>query len=254
MGRSHIVWLIANSQPGQPTALLPLPSAPPASTASSIDDSDQDFHAQQKKKRKRTESPILSHRAALVAQGPVDIIRIILEGANAGDIMCQPRIQVSLVALDRHQETSTIIDSTTTSTSVQLANFEGKWPKQDSWGSSAEQNRRRYENLWSTSEPAEIQPSESLHVRTSRVRAVSFAESALIAEIHNIIRYQPPTKYRIDAYLMCLTTGAHLRSICFAYSTQGQSKNYASAYNRSAPVQFLPPRDNAPNCLGLNIC
>ncbi|KAA6386772.1 MAG: hypothetical protein EZS28_017699, partial [Streblomastix strix] len=47
--------LIANSKFGRPTALLPLPSAPPVSTASSIEDSDLDCHAQQKKKRKRVE-------------------------------------------------------------------------------------------------------------------------------------------------------------------------------------------------------
>ncbi|KAA6358758.1 MAG: hypothetical protein EZS28_045715, partial [Streblomastix strix] len=49
------VCLIANSKFGQPTALLPLPSMPPVSTTSNIEDSDLDYHEQQKKKRKRAE-------------------------------------------------------------------------------------------------------------------------------------------------------------------------------------------------------
>ncbi|KAA6401698.1 MAG: hypothetical protein EZS28_002783 [Streblomastix strix] len=44
--------LIANSKLGPPAALFTHPSAPSSSTVSNIDDSDQDFRAYQKKKRK----------------------------------------------------------------------------------------------------------------------------------------------------------------------------------------------------------
>ncbi|KAA6387986.1 MAG: hypothetical protein EZS28_016488 [Streblomastix strix] len=56
--------LIANSQFGRPTALLPLPSSPPMRTASSIEDSELDCHAQQKKKRKRTQRSLFESQSS----------------------------------------------------------------------------------------------------------------------------------------------------------------------------------------------
>ncbi|KAA6396730.1 MAG: hypothetical protein EZS28_007743 [Streblomastix strix] len=67
------------------------------------------------------------------------------------------------------------------------------------WRRLAEQNRWRQENQWSTSKPAELQPTESSHVYIDCAKAVSLAESALIAEIHHIILDQPPSRYLIDA-------------------------------------------------------
>ncbi|KAA6397163.1 MAG: hypothetical protein EZS28_007314 [Streblomastix strix] len=67
--------------------------------------------------------PFLSLRAALVAQGPVDIIEYIQRGASAGDIVFPTRIQVYLVALDLQEETDTIIDITTTNTIKWTANI-----------------------------------------------------------------------------------------------------------------------------------
>ncbi|KAA6363633.1 MAG: hypothetical protein EZS28_040841 [Streblomastix strix] len=116
----------------------------------------------------------------------------------------------------------------------------------ESWRRSAEQNRWRYENLWSTSEPAEIQPNEMSHAYADCARAVSLAESALIAQIHHIIPDQPPSRYLIDAYLMCLTAGARLRSIRFVHPTQGQSSYQASSNYRAAPAQGPPTYENAP--------
>ncbi|KAA6355145.1 MAG: hypothetical protein EZS28_049328 [Streblomastix strix] len=113
-----------------------------------------------------------------------------------------------------------------------------KMEPRDSWRRSAEQNRWRYENLWSTSEPAEIQPNETSHVYADCARAVALAESALIAQIHHIIPNQPPSRYLIDAYLMCLTAGARLRSIRFAHPSQGQSRNQGPGNYRPAQLRF----------------
>ncbi|KAA6398995.1 MAG: hypothetical protein EZS28_005481 [Streblomastix strix] len=60
--------LIANSKSGQPVALLPRPSAPLSSSASNIDDSDQDLPAQQKKKNKRTEKSFSESSSTLGIQ------------------------------------------------------------------------------------------------------------------------------------------------------------------------------------------
>ncbi|KAA6359493.1 MAG: hypothetical protein EZS28_044979 [Streblomastix strix] len=55
MEHSPRAQLIANSKPEQPLALLPRPSAQPSSTASSINNQNQNFHSRKKKKRKQTE-------------------------------------------------------------------------------------------------------------------------------------------------------------------------------------------------------
>ncbi|KAA6353927.1 MAG: hypothetical protein EZS28_050546, partial [Streblomastix strix] len=120
-----------------------------------------------------------------------------------------------------------------------------KMESRDSWRRSAECSRWQYENLLFTSELSEMQPCKSSHFNIEYAMAVSLAESALIAEIHHIIPDQPPSRYLIDAYLMCLTAGARLRSIRFAYPTQGQSRNQASGNYRSAPAQAPSTHDNA---------
>ncbi|KAA6389908.1 MAG: hypothetical protein EZS28_014570, partial [Streblomastix strix] len=71
-------------------------------------------------------------------------------------------------------------------------------------------------------------------------RAVALAQSALIAHIHHTIPNQPPSRYLIDAYLMCLTAGARLRSIRFAHLSQGQSRNQASCNYSSAQLNSHP--------------
>ncbi|KAA6357030.1 MAG: hypothetical protein EZS28_047443, partial [Streblomastix strix] len=78
------------------------------------------------------------------------------------------------------------------------------------------------------------------HAYADCARAVSLAESALIAQIHHIIPDQPPSRYLIDAYLMCLTAGARLRSIRFAHPTQGQSRYLASSNYRAAQLKVHP--------------
>ncbi|KAA6401078.1 MAG: hypothetical protein EZS28_003399 [Streblomastix strix] len=115
-----------------------------------------------------------------------------------------------------------------------------------SWKRSLEANSRRYENLWSTSNPAEMQPSEASHVYAECASAVSLAKSVQIADIHHTISEQLPSGYLIDAYLMCLTAGARLRSIRFVYPTQGQSRYQASGNYRSAPAQCPSTYENAP--------
>ncbi|KAA6397162.1 MAG: hypothetical protein EZS28_007313 [Streblomastix strix] len=89
---------------------------------------------------------------------------------------------------------------------------------------SAELNRWRYENLWSTLELAEMQSSESSHVYDDCDRAVSLVERTLIAEINHIIPDQPPSRYQIEAYI----------------------ENQTLANYRSTPAQLPPARDNGP--------
>ncbi|KAA6373251.1 MAG: hypothetical protein EZS28_031222, partial [Streblomastix strix] len=238
--------LIANSKFGRSTALLPLPSAPPASTASNIDDTDAGFHTQQKKSANEQKYSFQSLRVVLVAQGLVNIIKHIQEGASTGDTVYQPPTQVIIVALDHREETSSIVDIITTSTTTEMTNFGRKWPKWWEYKSLPKQIRWRYENLWSTTEPAVMQPSEASHAYVDCARAVLLEESALIAEIYHTKPDQPPSRYLIDAYLMCLTAGARLSSIRFVHLTQGQSRYQALINYRTAPAQGPSTYENAP--------
>ncbi|KAA6377434.1 MAG: hypothetical protein EZS28_027039 [Streblomastix strix] len=74
-----------------------------------------------------------SLRAVRVSHDPVDIIDHILGGANAGDALFEPRIQVNIVILDHQKETDTIADITTIKTASIMANFEMKWPRQQEY-------------------------------------------------------------------------------------------------------------------------
>ncbi|KAA6396025.1 MAG: hypothetical protein EZS28_008444 [Streblomastix strix] len=74
--------------------------------------------------------PFLSLRAVPVAQGPRYITRLIHEGVSVGNIVFQPRIQADLLTLDHHEEIGIIIDITTTNTTIEIANFGKRWPKQ----------------------------------------------------------------------------------------------------------------------------
>ncbi|KAA6355977.1 MAG: hypothetical protein EZS28_048497 [Streblomastix strix] len=177
-----------------------------------------------KRSASKQKGPFLTLRAALVAQGPVDITRRIQEGANAGDTVYQLRVRVDQVALEQHEEICVIIDIATISIAIDMTNFGKKWPKQ--------------------LEPAESELNETSHAYTDCAGAVSLAESASIAEIHHIIPDQPLSKYLIDDYFMCLTAGVRLRSIRFPHPTQGQSGNQASASHRSALAQFPPSHRN----------
>ncbi|KAA6393843.1 MAG: hypothetical protein EZS28_010633 [Streblomastix strix] len=209
--------LIANSKPGQPVV---------------------------KRSANEQKRPLLCPRAALAAQDLVDITKRTLEGANAGDTVYQPRVRVDKVALDHldgefRKEMAKIVGV------HRASQFDpNKMKPRDSRRRSAEQNRWRHENLWATSESAEIYPNETSHAYADCARAVSLAESALIAQILHFILDQPLSRYLINAYLMCLTAGARLRSIRFAHPSQGQSRNQASSNYRSAPAQFPPAHDN----------
>ncbi|KAA6396731.1 MAG: hypothetical protein EZS28_007744 [Streblomastix strix] len=75
--------LNANSKIGLPAVRLPPPSAPPSSIVSNIDDSDQDFHTNRKRSSNIQKDPLLSLRAVLVAQGPVDFTRRTRRGVSA---------------------------------------------------------------------------------------------------------------------------------------------------------------------------
>ncbi|KAA6338239.1 MAG: hypothetical protein EZS28_052717, partial [Streblomastix strix] len=92
---------------------------------------------------------------------------------------------------------------------------------------------------------AEIQPNEASRAYSDCTRAVSLAESALTAEIHHILPDLPCSRYLIDAYLICVTAGARIRSIRFAYPSQGQSRIQASSNYRSGPTQATSTRDGA---------
>ncbi|KAA6403120.1 MAG: hypothetical protein EZS28_001349 [Streblomastix strix] len=253
--------LIANCKIGQPVALLPRPSAPPSSVTSSIDDSDQDFQAHYKKKRKRIEwSPSESssstssskssrHHKTHSRRRKRRRHSVSTSNSSRSSRSRSPRKDMHHRQHHHHyychkdgefwKEMAKIVGV------HRASQFDpNKMEPRDSWRRSAEQNRWRYENLWSTSEPAEIQPNETSHAYAVCARAVALAESALIAQIHHIISNQPPSRYLIDPYLMHLTAGARLRSIRFAHSSQGQSRNQASSNYRSAPAQFPPAHDN----------
>ncbi|KAA6397837.1 MAG: hypothetical protein EZS28_006634 [Streblomastix strix] len=161
--------LIANNKFGRPTALLPLPSAPPVSTASSIGDSD----------------------SAIVAHGPVDIARSIQRGASAEDT----ENQLKFIRDDAFwKEMARIVGVYRPSQFVS-----NKVEPRDSWSRSAELNRQRQVNLLSTSEPVEMQSIESSQVYIDCSRAVSLAGSALLDQILHTKPDQPAS--RIDQEL-----------------------------------------------------
>ncbi|KAA6390272.1 MAG: hypothetical protein EZS28_014203 [Streblomastix strix] len=188
---------IANGNFIWPAALLPLPSAPPSSATSSIDDSDSGFTHSRRRSVNEQKGTSLRLRAAQVAHCQVNTTERTKRRASAGGIVFQSRIRVDQVALDHLVGISIIGDITTINVTTEMANFGKKWPKQwefiglpslirTKWNldiqgrRSAEQNRWRYENQRSTSEPAEIQPSGFSHVYADCAGAVSLAESALI--------------------------------------------------------------------------
>ncbi|KAA6376915.1 MAG: hypothetical protein EZS28_027557 [Streblomastix strix] len=253
--------LIANSKPGQPVALLPLPSAPPLSVTSSTDDPDQDFYTHHKKKRKRTErSPSESssssssskssrHHKTHSRRRKRRRYSVSTSGSSRSSRSRSPRKDRHHQRHHHHQHRHRDSEFRKEMAKIvgvhRASQFDpNKMEPRDSWRRSAEQNRWRYENLWSTSEPAEIQPNETSHTYADCARAVALAESALIAQIHHITPNQPPSRYLIDAYLMCLTAGARLRSIRFAHPSQGQSRNQGPGNYRSAPAPFPPAHDN----------
>ncbi|KAA6364403.1 MAG: hypothetical protein EZS28_040070, partial [Streblomastix strix] len=188
--------------------------------------------------------PFLSLQAVPVAQGPLDITGHIHDGASAGDIVLQLRIQADLLALDHHKEIGILTDITTINTAIDMVNLERKWLNQLECTGLPSLTRTRW-NLEILGGAA-IQPNEESHAYADCVRAVLLAESTLIAEIHHIIPEQPLFRYLIDAYLMCLSAGACLTPICFAHLTQGQSRNQASGNYRSAPAQAPSIYENVP--------
>ncbi|KAA6365145.1 MAG: hypothetical protein EZS28_039329 [Streblomastix strix] len=101
MEHSPKAWLIANSKPRQPKALLPCHSVPSSSSTST-----------------------------LVAQNLVNITKRIRGGASAGDTVYQLRVRVDQVALDHSIEISIIRDIITTNIAAGMANFAKKWPRQ----------------------------------------------------------------------------------------------------------------------------
>ncbi|KAA6384179.1 MAG: hypothetical protein EZS28_020294 [Streblomastix strix] len=256
-------WLIANSKIARLAALLHLPSAPPSSTASSIDDSDQDLQTQQKKKSKRIEkslsessSSTCSSRSSIHHRTHSRMRKRRRHRVSASNSSRSIRSRSSI--RDRHhnrhhhhyhrhrygefrKEMAKIVGV------HRPSYFEPKKIQpRDYWKRSAEQNRWRFENLWLTSELAEMQPNEVSHAYADYTRAVSLAESTLIAEIHHIVPDLPPSRYLIDAYFMYLTAVARRRSIRFTHSTQGWSRNQASGGQRSALIHGHSTHDNAP--------
>ncbi|KAA6364035.1 MAG: hypothetical protein EZS28_040437 [Streblomastix strix] len=207
--------------------------------------------------------PFLSLRTALVAQCPLDITEHIHGGASADDIVYQPRIQANRVTLDHHEETSIIIDITNTRSTKHKVSFEKKRPNQledtglpsltrTRWNleilGGGQQNKTGGDTRICLQLRSQLKCSqENRYTYSDCARAVSLAESVLIALIHYIMIDQPPSRNLIDAYLMCLTAGARLRSIHFAHSTQGLNKNQALANYISALAKFLPIHDNALN-------
>ncbi|KAA6367337.1 MAG: hypothetical protein EZS28_037137, partial [Streblomastix strix] len=200
MEHGSSAWFIAIHKPRQQTALQPRHSAPPSSAASSIDDLDQEFQAQQKKKRKRIERYFLSLRVTLRVQGTVYITKHVQGGTSVEDTEFQTRIQANLADLDHREETGIIAGITTINIAIEI----------DSWRKQAKQNRWRLENLWYTQESAEKQPSESSQIYADCTRAVSFVEYTLKSDIHLIISEQQSSRFLIDAYLMCQTAGARV--------------------------------------------
>ncbi|KAA6371110.1 MAG: hypothetical protein EZS28_033364 [Streblomastix strix] len=256
--------LVANSKFGRPTALLPLPSAPPVSTASSIEDSDLDFHAQQKMKRKRVERSLSESSSSISSSKSSRHHRThskrrkrrrhsaSTSNSSRSTRSGSPRRDRHHNRHNHHQRHHRDVEFRKEMAKIvgvhKPCQFEpNKIEPRESWRRSAEQNRWRNENLWSTSEPAEIQPNEMSHAYADCARAVSLAESALIAQIHHIIPDQPPSRYLIDAYLMYLTAGARLRSTRFAHPTQRQSRYLASGNYRSASAQGPSTYENAPH-------
>ncbi|KAA6401003.1 MAG: hypothetical protein EZS28_003470 [Streblomastix strix] len=181
-------WFIANSKLGQPAALLSGPSAPPSI----------EKEAQMNRKiplgvlEQHQQHKIQQISQDTIKEAQVQEIQQIILHFNDGEFR---KDKAKIVGVHRPSQ------------------FDPKKMElRDSWRKSVEQNRCRYENLWSTSEPAEIQPNESSHVYADCSRAVQLEESALIAEIHRIIPDQPPSIYLIDAYLMFLTAGIKHRA------------------------------------------
>ncbi|KAA6402743.1 MAG: hypothetical protein EZS28_001734 [Streblomastix strix] len=99
----------------------------------------------------------LSHRAALLAQGPEDITRHALESASAGDTVFQSRTQANLVALDHYEETHTIIDITITNIATEIANFGKKWSRQWEYIELPSSTRTR----WNRETPGEGQQNKT---------------------------------------------------------------------------------------------
>ncbi|KAA6358497.1 MAG: hypothetical protein EZS28_045976 [Streblomastix strix] len=185
---------------------------------------------------------LLSPRAAVAAQDLVGIIKRTQEGASAGDIVYQLRVRVDQVVRD-HRVGISITNDITINIAAGTANFGKKWPRQWEYIELPSSTRTR----WNRETPggAEIQPNETSHAYADCAKAVSLAECAQIAEIHRIITDKPPSRYLIDAYLMCLTAGARQRSIRFAHPSKGQSMNQASSNFRSDPAQFPPAHENS---------
>ncbi|KAA6355214.1 MAG: hypothetical protein EZS28_049259, partial [Streblomastix strix] len=206
-------WLIASSKLGWPVALLSLPSAPPLSTASIFDDSDQDFHAQQEMKRKRTERTLSESSSS----------------TSSSRSSRHRRTHSKRHKRKRHNDEFR----------KEMAKIIGVH-RPSYFDPNMMELRDFLEEV-----RTEIQPNEAFRAYADCTIAASLAESALIAEIHHINLDQPPSRYLIDAYLMCLTVGACLRQNNFAHPTQGQSKNQASGCYRSAPAQGTSTHDNA---------
>ncbi|KAA6375519.1 MAG: hypothetical protein EZS28_028956 [Streblomastix strix] len=224
--------LIANSKPGQPVALLPRPSAPPSSTAASIDDSDQDTRVQQKKKHKRVEMSLSESSSSTSSS----------KSSRYHKTHSRKRKR------SRHS----------LSTSSSNRSNRSRSPRKDRHHQRHHHHQHRHRDSEfrkemakivgvhraSQFDPNKMEPRDSWRKLAEQNRAVALAQSVLIAEIRHIILDQPPSRYLIDANLMCLTAGAFLRSVRFAHYIYGQSRNQASSIYRSDPAPFPPAHDN----------
>ncbi|KAA6366143.1 MAG: hypothetical protein EZS28_038329 [Streblomastix strix] len=206
--------LIANSKPGQPVALLPRPSAPPSSVTSSTDDSVKDFNTHHKKNRKHVErSPSESSSSTSSSKSGIHHkthSRRRKRRRHSASTSSSSRLSRSRSPRrDRHHRRHHRHQHRHRNSEFrkEMAKIVGvhrasqfnpnKMEPRDTWRKSAEQNRWLYQNLWSTSEPTEIQPNETSHPYADCARAVAIAESAFIAQIHHIISNHPPSRYLI---------------------------------------------------------
>ncbi|KAA6375438.1 MAG: hypothetical protein EZS28_029033 [Streblomastix strix] len=92
-----------------------------------------------------------------------------------------------------------------------------------------------------------MQPKQVSDVYATSIKAVSFAEIALLAEINYFFQVQSRLKFFIDAYLVCRTAGILLKTIWLLKFELEFNSQYA-LINRRKPQKFSPAHQNTPNC------
>ncbi|KAA6368967.1 MAG: hypothetical protein EZS28_035506 [Streblomastix strix] len=209
-------WLIANRKLGQPAALLPRPSVPPSSTA---------LKAQLNKKI--TLRVFKLHQQLKVQQTSQDTSK----KAQAQETWCinlEFKYFQSIQITTKRQASQSTSLPLTPPQRWRISERNG----QNNWSAQAfpDQHQQDGTQRFMEEDSRVKQPNKASHAYADRARAVSLAECVLIAEIHNIILDQPPSRYLIDAYLMCLTAGARLR--------HRQSNDNQRAQNRERRVEW----------------